>query len=332
LGIGGDFMEAFDLIVIGAGVSGVMAAVEAKSRGVNRVIVIDRDIEPGGAMLSCVQAGFYYKSIKENLAAPELIAGLVKDALNLGVIIKCDTTVLEIKKNKEVVMVNSKEGIKTIKSKSIILAMGSRERPFGYKNILGYGLAGITTACSTLKYINRKGVLPGKRCIVLGSDDIGILAARTLVLEGANVISMIETSEAIRAVSNKAKEYVEDFNISILFNHRVVKIYGTHRVTGVDIVHLDEEYNVIEGTSKYVDCDTLVLCMNLKPDIAIAEKMGIEIEKEKGGIFISDKMETSIKGIFACGAVVDGYTNVEKVMNQGKLAAKYTAEYLCEVQ
>lgn len=321
-------METFDLIVIGAGISGIMAAVEAKSRGVKKVIIIDRDIEPGGAMLSCVQSGFYYKNIKENLTAPELISELVKDALNQEVIIKCDTTVLELKKNKEVVIVNSTEGINTIAGRAIILAMGSRERPFGYKNILGYGMAGITTACSTLKYINRKGVLPGKRCIILGSDDIGMLAARTLILEGANVINMIETSKSITAVWNSSKEYIEDFNIPILFNHRVVKIYGTHRVTGVDIVELDENYKAIKETCTYVDCDTLVLCMHLKPDTPIAEKVGIDVNKENRGISITEEMETSQRGIFACGAVIDGYTNIEKVMNEGRLAAKYATEYL----
>lgn len=323
-------MEAFDLIVIGAGVSGIVAAVEAKSRGVKKVIVIDRDMEPGGTMLSCVQTGFYYKNIKEDLAAPEVISELIKDALSLGVIFKCDTTVLELKKNKEVVIVNSDEGISTIKGRAVILAMGSRERPLGYKNILGYGMAGITTACSTLKYINRKGVLPGKKCIVLGSDDIGILAARTLILEGAKVISMIETSGSIRTVRDNSMEYIEDFNIPVLFNHRVVKIYGTHRVTGVDIVHLDEKYNVIEGTCRYVDCDTLILCMHLKPDTIIAEKIGIDVDEKKGGIIISEKMETSKRGIFACGAVIEGYTNVEKVMNEGRLAAKYAYEFLNE--
>ena len=323
-------MEAFDLIVIGAGVSGIIAAVEAKSRGVKKVIVIDRDMEPGGTMLSCVQTGFYYKNIKEDLAAPEVISELIKDALSLGVIFKCDTTVLELKKNKEVVIVNSDEGINTIKGRAVILAMGSRERPLGYKNILGYGMAGITTACSTLKYINRKGVLPGKKCIILGSDDIGILVARTLILEGAKVISMIETSGSIRTVRDNSMEYIEDFNIPVLFNHRVVKIYGTHRVTGVDIVHLDEKYNVIEGTCKYVDCDTLILCMHLKPDTIIAEKIGIDVDEKKGGITISEKMETSKRGIFACGAVIEGYTNVEKVMHEGRLAAKYAYEFLNE--
>ena len=252
---------------------------------------------------------------------------IIKEAQDLGIIIKCDTTVLELGKDKEVVLVNSEEGITTIKGKVIILAMGSREIHFGYKNILGYGKAGITTAYSTLKYINKKGVMPGKKCIILGSDDIGILAAKTLVLEGATVISMIETDSKVRAISNKSQECIEDFNIPVLFKHRVVKIYGTSRVCGVDIVHLDENYNVVEGTCKYIECDTLVLCMNLKPDTTIAEKSGIEVKVENSGIVISEKMETSTPGIFACGTVLTGYNSVENVMNEGRLAGKYALEY-----
>ncbi len=325
-------MEIIDLIVIGAGVSGLMAAIEAKYRGADSVIIIDRDVEPGGGMNSCVHMGFYYKNKGENLAIPELISKLTREALELGVIIKCDTTVLELKKDKKVTLVNAEEGISYIKGRAIILAMGSRERPFGYKNILSYGMTGITTACSTLKYINRKGVLPGKKCIILGSDDIGMLTARTLILEGATVISMIETGDHIRALSSKSKEYVEDFKVPVLFNHRVVKIYGTDRVTGVDIVHLDKNNNIIEGTSKYIDCDTLVLCMNLKPDTAIAEKCGICVNGTNGGIRTSKFMESSQKGIFACGTVISGYNSVENVMNEGRIAGKFAAKYISKLQ
>ncbi|MEG0133868.1 MAG: NAD(P)/FAD-dependent oxidoreductase [Clostridium sp.] len=320
-------MKVFDLVVIGAGVSGLTAAIEAKIRGAQDVIIIEREEEPGGAINCCVHTGFYYKNIKENLTIPELISKLIKEAQSLGIIIKCETTVLEIEKSKNVTLVNSDEGITTIEGKVIILAMGSREIPFGYKNILGYGKEGITTAYSTLRYINKKGVMPGKKCIILGSDDIGVLAAKTLILEGATVNSMIETNNKVRAINEQSSYYIQDFNIPVLFKHRVVKIYGTSRVSGVDIVHIDDDYNVIEGTCKYMECDTLVLCMNLKPDTVIAKKMGIQINDENSGIIASEYMETSIPGIFACGTVITGYNSVENVMNQGRIAGKYAIEY-----
>lgn len=326
-------MEKYDLIVIGAGVAGLSAAIEVKARGIGKVVIIDRDTEPGGAMNSCVHTGFYYKNIKDNLTSPELISVLMEEAIGLGVKIKCETTVVELKDGMEVVIVNKVDGIKSIYGKSIILAMGSRERPFGYKNVLGYGaMSGITTAGSTIKYINRRGVLPGKKCIILGSDDIGVLTARTLVQEGATVKCMIETSSDIRINSDVSRGFIEDFNIPILFNHRVVKIYGTARVTGVDIVKLDENYNAIEDTVNYMECDTLVLCMKPRPDTKLVEDYGVEIDEEEDGVRIDEYMATTREGIFACGTVIDGYNSVENVMHQGRCAGKSVSEYIARVR
>lgn len=322
-------MGNYDLIVIGAGISGLCAAIEAKNRGVERILIIDRDTEPGGAMNSCVHTGFYYNNIKENLSSPELISKLIEEVQELEIEILCETTVIEVKEDKSVVFVNKNKGIKSIFAKAIILAMGSREKPYGYKNVLGYGaMSGITTAGTTLKCINRKGVLPGKQCIILGSDDIGVLTARTLVQEGAKVKCMIETSSNIRINNEVSREFIEDFNIPILFNHRVVKIYGTARVTGVDIVKLDEAYNEIEGTLTYMECDTLVLCMKPRPDIKLLEGTEIELNDEEDGALVNDVMETTMKGVFACGTVIDGYNSVENVIKQGRKAGMSAGNYI----
>ncbi len=326
-------MKKYDLIVIGAGISGLSAAIEAKARGVEKILLLDRDTEPGGAMNSCVHTGFYYKNIKENLSSPELISMLIEEVQALGIEILCETTVIELKADKSIIFVNRKQGIRSVSAKAIILAMGSREKPYGYKNVLGYGaMSGITTAGTTLKCINRKGVLPGKQCIILGSDDIGVLTARTLVQEGANVKCMIETSSTIRINNEMSREFIEDFNIPILFNHRVVKIYGTARVTGVDIVKLDENYNEIEGTLTYMECDTLVLCMKPRPDIKLLEGLGIELNDEDDGALVNEKMETTMSGVFACGTVIDGYNSVENVMWQGRKAGISVSDYILNVK
>ena len=326
-------MKKYDLIVIGAGISGLSAAIEAKARGIEKILLVDRDTEPGGAMNSCVHTGFYYKNIKENLSSPELISKLIEDVQALGVEILCETTVIELKADKSVIYVNRKQGIRSVSAKAIILAMGSREKPYGYKNVLGYGaMSGITTAGTTLKCINRKGVLPGKQCIILGSDDIGVLTARTLVQEGANVKCMIETSSDIRINNEVSREFIEDFNIPILFNHRVVKIYGAARVTGVDIVKLDENYNEIEGTLTYMECDTLVLCMKPRPDVKLLEGTGVELNDEDDGALVNEKMETTMKGVFACGTVIDGYNSVENVMRQGRNAGISVSDYILNVK
>ncbi|WP_052406479.1 NAD(P)/FAD-dependent oxidoreductase [Clostridium culturomicium] len=326
-------MKKYDLIVIGAGISGLSSAIEAKSRGVEKILLIDRDTEPGGAMNSCVHTGFYYKNIKENLSSPELISKLIEEVQELGIEILCETTAIELKKDKNIVFVNKKQGIKSVEAKAIILATGSREKPYGYKNVLGYGaMSGITTAGTTLKCINRKGVLPGKHCIILGSDDIGVLTARTLVQEGANVKCMIETSSNIRVNNEASRDFIEDFNIPILFNHRVVKIYGTARVTGVDIVKLDEDYHEIDGTLTYMECDTLVLCMKPRPDIKLLEGTNIELNDEDDGALVNEKMETTMIGVFACGTVIDGYNSVENVMRQGRRAGISASDYIFSIK
>lgn len=322
-------MERYDLIIIGAGISGLSAAIEARSRGVEKVVLIDRDTEPGGAMNSCVHTGFYYKNIAENLTSPELISIMEEEAISLGVEIMCGTTVIELREPMEVITVNKVQGVQSILGKAIILAMGSREKPYGYKNVLGYSaMSGITTAGATLRCINKKGILPGKKCIILGSDDIGILTARTLIQEGAEVECMIETSNNIRVNSDTSKDIINDINIPILFKHRVVKIYGSARVTGVDIVKLDDDYNEIEGTLTYKECDTLVLCMKPRPDTKLVECYGIGLNDDEYGVIVNSSMETNKNGVFACGAVINGYDSVENVIYQGENAGKAAAEYI----
>lgn len=322
-------MEKIDLIVIGAGISGLLAAIESKNRGIENIVVIEREDEPGGAINSCVHSGFHYKNIKENLTAPELISSVVKEALELGIIIKCNTTALELRDNNELVIVSGSEGINIIKSEAIILAMGSREKPFGYKNILGYGaLSGLITSRATLNYIYKKGVLPGKECIILGSDEIGILTAKTLMLEGSNVKYIVETGSEIKAVEPESKEDIRDFNIPVLFRHRVVRVYGKTRVTGVDIVKLDDNYNIVDGSRQYIDCDTLVLCMKSKPDSEIAEKYGIKVNDDNDGIVVNKNYGTSHEGVFACGTVISGYSLMDRVMKEGIRAGRSASEYI----
>lgn len=321
-------MISYDAIIIGAGISGLMAAIEMKKNGIEHVLVLDRDIEVGGALNKCVHGGFHYKSIKENLTTTELINELLEDALNLGVEIRCNTSVIEVSKDKLVTIVNEALGVTIIKAKSIILATGCRERPLGYKNILGHRVAGIVTAFSALNYINRKGVLPGKNCIILGSGDTAAVVARTLALEGAKVKAIIESSSNIRAINSMSKEHIEDFSIPVLLKHRVIKIYGDARVQGVDIIKIDKDNEIIEGTKQHIKCDTLVLSVHLNPEYILAQKLGIELNKDNRGIIVSDKMETSQSGIFAAGTVLRGYTTADKVMKEGELAGRMCSEYI----
>ncbi len=321
-------MKNYDIIIVGAGISGLMAAIEAKSNGVESILIVDRDIEAGGTLNKCVHSGFHYKSIKENLTTSELIERLTEDALNLGIHIKCNTTVIDIHRDKSVTMVNGDEGVRNLKAKVIILAMGCRERPLGYKNILGHRIAGIVTASSTLNYINRRGVLPGKNCIILGSGDTAALVARTLVLEGAKVKAIIESSDNIRAINQSSRGHIEDFNIPVLLKHRVIKIYGDARVEGVDIIKIDKNKDFIKESKQHIKCDTLVLSVHLQPDSILAQKIGINLNRDNRGIIVSENMETSEDGIFACGTVLRGYNISDRVIKEGQLAGKKASEYI----
>jgi len=323
-------MLQYDLVIVGAGVSGLTAAIEAKKNGVDKVLVLDREMEPGGVLNNCIHTGFYYEDIKENLTTTELIQILVDKATELGVVIKSNTTVISLYKNRSLAAVNNYEGMLQINAKAIILATGCRERPMGYKNILGHRSAGIITSVSVLKYINRRGIMPGKQFLILGSGDTAILAARSLVLEGAKVKGIIESNSKINAVNEDSKEFLLDLDIPVLFNHRVVEVFGEARVEGVKIVEIDKDRNPVEGTEQYIPCDTLVLSIYLHPENILGAKVGMKIKEENSELIVGENMTTSIEGIFACGTVLKGYDVIDNVKEQGKIAGKSAADYIYE--
>lgn len=321
-------MERYDVIVIGAGPSGLISALEAKKSGASKVIILDREKETGGALSSCIHSGFKLEGVEENLTSTEFIQRLTDKVIDMGIIIKLNTTVLNLNKDKTLVAVNNYDGILELKSKAIILATGCREKPIGYKNVLGHRSAGIITAISVLKYINKKGIMPGREYLILGSGDTAILTARTLILEGAKVKSIIESSSEIHALREESRRYLEDFNIPILYNHRVVEVYGEARVEGVKVVKVDEHKNLVQGTERYITCDTLVLSINLYPENTLGVKIGMEVDEGENALIVNENMETSIKGFFACGTVLKGYDVIENITTQGKIAGKAVAEFV----
>ncbi|MEG0771832.1 NAD(P)/FAD-dependent oxidoreductase [Clostridium sp.] len=321
-------MENYDLIIIGGGPSGLISAIEAKKNGVEKVIILDREKELGGALSNCIHSGFSFDNCKENLTASEYIQLLADKVMEMGVIVKLNSTVLNLSRDKTLIAVNNYDGVFEIHGKVIILATGCREKPIGYKNILGHRSAGIITSISVLKYINKRGIMPGREYLILGSGDTAILTARTLILEGAKVKSIIESSSEIHALREESKKYLSDFNIPILYNHRVIEVYGEARVEGVKVVEVDIYRNTVQGTERYITCDTLVLSINLYPENLLGVKIGMEVDEEKSELVVDENMETSIKGFFACGTVLKGYDVIENVAMQGKIAGQAAARFI----
>ena len=240
---------------------------------------------------------------------------------------KTSTDVLSLHKNKTLVAVNE-EGVLEISAKAIILATGCRERPLGYKNILSHRCSGIITSLSTLKLINRMGIMPGKEVLVLGSGDPALFAARSLILEGANVKGIIETTDGLSAINEEVKKFIQDFNIPIMLKSRVTNVFGKARVEGVNVALLDENNKVIKNSKTYMSCDTLILSIYLQPENTLALKAGIEVDLESSKVVLKDNMETSIEGIFACGTVVNGYGQINKIESESELVGKCVAKYL----
>ncbi|MGL4730684.1 MAG: NAD(P)/FAD-dependent oxidoreductase [Clostridium sp.] len=319
-------MNKYDLVVIGGGPSGMITALTAKEQGIDSILILDRESELGGSLNVCVHHGFKSKYTEEVLTAPEYLYLLTEKIKEYGIEYKTLTNVIEITKDKTISTI-SPSGVLDFKSKAIILAMGCRERPLGYKNILSHRCAGIISAISSLKLMNHEGILPGKNVIILGSEDIAIHAAKSLILEGATVKGIIETTDRIKAISEESKGYIEDFNINIMTNSRVTRVIGKGRVEAVQISRLNEYKKPIKGTEQLVDCDTLVLSIYMKAESGLAEKIGIKT-KEFGEIIVDKNMKTNIKGIFSCGTVVTGYDTLEGIKKSSEKAAITASDYI----
>lgn len=320
-------MIKYDLVIIGGGPSGMMAAIAARENGIKDILIIDREIELGGMLINCIHSGFTSKYIEGDLTAPEYIQSLVDKLIEYEIEYKTSTDVISVHTNKTIVAVNE-EGILEISSRAIILSMGCRERPLGYKNILSHRCSGIITSLSTLKLVNRAGIMPGKEVLVLGSGDPALFATRSLVLEGAKIKGIIETTEGLSAINEEVKNFIKDFNIPIMLKSRVTNVFGKERVEGVNIGLLDENNKVVPNSKSYISCDTLVLSIYLHPENTLALKAGIYIDSESSKMILKDNMETSIEGIFACGTVVEGYEQINKIEMESELVGKYVAEYL----
>lgn len=321
----------YDLVVVGGGPAGLAAAIRAKELGVMDILIIERDNELGGILNQCIHNGFGLHIFKKELTGPEYAKIFMDKVEELGIDYRLNTFVLDINDKKELAVVNSTDGFFSIQAKAIILAMGCRERPRGAINIPGTRPSGIFTAGTAQRFINIEGYMVGKKVVILGSGDIGLIMARRLTLEGAKVEAVAEIMPYPNGLKRNIAQCLEDFNIPLLLEHTVIDIIGRTRIEGVILAKVDEDRNVIKGTEKHIECDTLILSVGLIPENELSKGAGVKMDPLTSGPLVDETLETSVAGIFACGNVLHVHDLVDNVTKESYKAGESAAKYIKEV-
>ncbi|MBM4235484.1 MAG: FAD-dependent oxidoreductase [Firmicutes bacterium] len=315
----------YDLVVVGGGPAGMAAAIAARQSGIEDILVIERDHELGGILQQCIHNGFGLHQFREELTGPEYAERFIDMLKEAGIRCKLDTMVLSISSDKKVTYVNTVDGFTTIQAKAIILGMGCRERTRGAINIPGMRPAGIFSAGTAQRFVNIEGYMVGRKVVVFGSGDIGLIMARRIVLEGAEVMAVIERKDYSDGLVRNYVQCVEDYGIPMLYRHTIVDIKGKNRVESVTIARTDENKQPIEGTFSEIECDTILFSRGLIPENELSKEAGIELDRATGGPVVNEAMETTVPGIFACGNVVHVHDLVDWVTDESYRAGQGAA-------
>ncbi len=317
----------YDVIVIGGGPAGLAAALEAAKEGAGKVLILERNNELGGILNQCIHNGFGLQFFKEELTGPEYASRFIDKLADAGVEVMLGAMVLDVSADKTVHAMSREHGYMQLHAKSVVLNMGCRERTRGAIAIPGDRPAGVFTAGAAQLYMNIEGYMVGKRVVILGSGDIGLIMARRMTLEGAKVLACVELMPYSNGLNRNIVQCLNDYDIPLYLSHTIVDIKGDKRVEQVVVAKVDEKRNPIPGTEITFDCDTVLLSVGLIPENELSRQAGVEIDRRTNGPVVYENMETSIPGVFASGNVVHVHDLVDFVTQESQRAGRAAALY-----
>ena len=320
-------MKTIDLVVIGSGAAGMAAAVEAKKNGVNDILILEKDERLGGILNQCIHNGFGLTEFKEELTGPEYLQRFVEQVKELGIPYKLNAQVIDLSKDKVVTYSSKEDGLVKIQAKAIIMATGCYERNAGAIMLPGDRCSGVITAGTAQRYLNINGLMVGKRVVILGSGDIGLIMARRLTLEGAKVLCVSELMPYSAGLNRNIQQCLIDFDIPLYLSRTVSKVIGKDRLEKVVLSAVDENLQVIPGTEMEFECDTLILSVGLIPYIQLLNYIDCPTSSTKGAL-VNQYMETEIEGIFTAGNCLHVHDVVDFVSDEARLAGRSAALYL----
>ena len=318
-------MREYELVIIGGGPAGLAAAVAAHEAGLKDILILERDNELGGILNQCIHNGFGLHTFKEELTGPEYAGRFIEQVKKLDIPYKLNTMVLDLAADKTVTAMNREDGLFQLHPKAVILAMGCRERPRGALNIPGYRPAGIFTAGTAQRLVNMEGYMPGRKVVILGSGDIGLIMARRMTLEGAKVQVVAELMPYSGGLKRNIVQCLDDYGIPLKLRHTVVDIEGKKRVEAITIAQVDEKNRPIPGTEERYECDTLLLSCGLIPENELSRSAGVDINPITNGPTVNESLETSIPGVFAAGNVLHVHDLVDFVTAESMRAGAAAA-------
>ena len=318
----------YELVIIGGGPAGLAAACAAYDAGLRDILILERDRELGGILNQCIHNGFGLHHFKEELTGPEYAGRFLEMLRETSVRVLSDTMVLDVTPEKHVCCVNTTDGYQEISAQAVVLAMGCRERTRGAISIPGTRCSGIFTAGAAQRYVNIEGYMVGKRIVILGSGDIGLIMARRMTLEGAKVLACVELMPYSSGLNRNIVQCLHDFDIPLYLSHTITDIQGKDRLERVVVSEVGPDRRPIPGTEMVFDCDTLLLSVGLIPENELTRRAGIDMDRRTNGPRVFENMETSIPGVFACGNVVHVHDLVDFVTAEAEKAGRSAAEYV----